>query len=424
MNKIIELLKKGLKKMTKTEVDNNTKNVFFYKGNKDILATEEEKKKEEKIQKELAKVFSASHLSFLLGAGCSADAIPTTKKIKDNIDEKVSAKLKDSIKDYDKKNLEQILEILYSEIFYKENTTDGLKKAEETEKIVQEIKKTIFEACENQEWGKSEGKNNSEYEKVLKNYQTFYKKLMYRENTLSKINIFTTNYDLFNERAMDELGIIYCNGFSGNIHRFFNPMTFHYAYAEQIGLSDQKYNVLDKYIYLYKLHGSVNWVESTTENILFKTEEKQNPTFSNDNVMIYPTPTKKSNSFSSPYSDLFREFQRKLMIGDNVLVVIGYSFADEHINNIIYQALATIPKFKLIIFCHDEIEENNEINKLKEFNDPRIWIINENKENKENEKNIARFDYIAKNLFIEVNEEDEEMTKTVKKHRYNNHDSK
>lgn len=60
------------------------------------------------------------------------------------------------------------------------------------------------------------------------------KKLVYRDNNLSKTNIFTTNYDLFSETALDQLGIIYSNGFSGNIERYFNPTVFNYAYAEQM----------------------------------------------------------------------------------------------------------------------------------------------------------------------------------------------
>ena len=88
--------------------------------------------------------------------------------------------------------------------------------------------------------------------------------------------------------------------------------------------------------------------------------------------MIYPTPLKYNATLGSPYSDLFREFQKKLMQNNNVLIAIGYSFNDIHINNLIYQAF-TIPTFRLIVL--GDIEENKEIEKLKSLNDPRIWII-------------------------------------------------
>jgi hypothetical protein len=51
---------------------------------------------------------------------------------------------------------------------------------------------------------------------------------------------------------------------------------------------------------------------------------------------------------------------------------MGYAFGDEHINNIIYQAL-TIPTFRLVIFSDPNSE--SEIAKLRSLNDPRIWII-------------------------------------------------
>jgi len=81
----------------------------------------------------------------------------------------------------------------------------------------------------------------------------------------------------------------------------------------------------------------------------------------------------------SPYSDLFREFQKKLMQNNNILVTIGYSFSDEHINNLIFQAF-TIPSFRLIIIGSEKQSET--IEKLYNLDDSRIWIIGgKNKEN-------------------------------------------
>jgi len=88
--------------------------------------------------------------------------------------------------------------------------------------------------------------------------------------------------------------------------------------------------------------------------------------------MIHPTPLKQNASMGSPYSDLFREFQKKLMQNNNVLITIGYSFSDEHINNLIYQAF-TIPSFRLIVL--GDKKTSKEIEKLQSLDDPRIWII-------------------------------------------------
>jgi hypothetical protein len=177
---------------------------------------------------------------------------------------------------------------------------------------------------------------------------------------------------------MDLLGIHYVNGFTGGISKYFNPAIFNYALAEKMDLSQSKWSVIDNFFYLYKIHGSVNWIEADGENKLFKVKEIQEPTFkqleSESTIMIHPTPLKYNASLGSPYSDLFREFQKKLMQNNNILVTVGYSFSDEHINNLIFQAF-TIPSFRLIVI--GEPTGTNAIGKLRELNDSRIWIIGE-----------------------------------------------
>ena len=174
-------------------------------------------------------------------------------------------------------------------------------------------------------------------------------------------------------------------------------------------LSNNKWNVIDNFIYLYKLHGSVNWIQSDDENHLFKVQEVQQPDEAAKSVMIYPTPMKQVASFASPYSDLFREFQKKLMQDKNVLVVVGYSFSDEHINNLIYQAL-TIPNFRLIIF---QDSERDSIKKLIELNDPRIWVIG----GEDKDKKVHYFNYVVNDLLPDIDQEkiEDSVDKILKK---------
>lgn len=380
-----------------TDTENTEINFTLWKGSKDAFKEKEDKKLA--LTKEISKVYPSSHLSFLFGAGTSMPDIPDMKKLTKEYAKKMEGNGQ-AIRKIRKKtihnnpNLEKYLDSLFSLI----NTFPENKKVVNDE--IKKVKEHIFYHV-----NKTDGE-------ILKVYETFYKKMMYRDGALSKINIFTTNYDLFNEIAMDNLGIVFCNGFSGNINRYFNPMTFNYAYAEQIGLSADKYTAVENYIYLYKLHGSINWIEAQDSESFYNIQEVQKPKSKQNHIMIYPTPTKQSHSFSSPYSDLFREFQKKLMIQDNILVVIGYSFSDEHVNNIIYQALATVPKFRLIIFAHSI---SNEIEKLKAKDDPRIWII----EGNENTKNICKFEYIVENLLSETNQDDENIEKMLKSY-FNN----
>jgi len=55
--------------------------------------------------------------------------------------------------------------------------------------------------------------------------------------------------------------------------------------------------------------------------------------------MIYPTPLKHEFTLDFPYSDLFRRFADAITQPQSVLVTIGYSFADEHVNRMILSSL-------------------------------------------------------------------------------------
>ena len=200
-------------------------------------------------------------------------------------------------------------------------------------------------------------------------YERFYKKLVLRDRSLPRPWVFTTNYDHFSELAMDRLGIPYANGFSGVVERRFNPAIFRYALAEQLDVASRKWTAVDAFVYLCKLHGSVTWTED--DHGLFPIKEVWPPESTNQ-MLIYPTPAKRNSSLGSPYADLFREFQSRIVREQSVLITAGCAFGDEHLNNIIYQAL-TIPTFRLVIFAAPDTA--GEIAKLRTLRDPRIWII-------------------------------------------------
>jgi len=402
-------------------------NFYFFKGEVNVLSDKYKDNPNsalEEIRTKIGDAMESRHLSFLLGSGCSSHVtpmlqasgsvalsqvgIPTMQPLAKEFfaggedDSKLTdaeiAQLSTLFLDVKsapfKNNLEKFLEVLFSLNFALSNRnrtqsyiefeitleladTVELENALESckqgmadnvfiESIIAKTKRFILKKCLG---------NNFPDNEVLSIYQTFYRKLVYRTNTLSKPCIFTTNYDLFSERALDRLGIIYSNGFSGVIDRFFNPAIFNYAFAERIDTSSHKWNAIDNYLYLYKLHGSVNWVEDTETNKLFSIRELQTSSFDalkeHQNIMIYPSPLKHNASLGSPYSDLFRGFQTRIMKEQTVLITFGYSFSDEHINNLIYQSL-TIPTFRLIVFADKAIPAIAELIKL---NDPRIWVI-------------------------------------------------
>lgn len=235
--------------------------------------------------------------------------------------------------------------------------------------------------------------SSSDAEKSLAIYKTLYQKLSLRNKDLARVNIFTTNNDLLSETALGYLNINYNNGFSSGLSRTFNPARFSYTFSRKIDSNMEKYEPLENMVYLYKLHGSISWIESN-DNSFFNIKEidvKPLTGPSDDTVLIYPTPLKQNKSLGSPYADLIREFQGKLLLQHSVLFVIGYSFSDEHINNAIYSALASNSSLSIVIFG-DYPEEN-----LTQLSDRRIYQIHGVADEK-----IHYFNYIVNNFIPDL----------------------
>lgn len=262
------------------------------------------------------------------------------------------------------RNLERLMEVLYAHRFVL------ARNAKATCWDDRALVASMIEKVQTFLWTKVTGGQFSQGDTAVRDlYEQFYKKLVLRDRSLPRPWVFTTNYDVFNETAMDRLGIPYANGFTGVIERRFNPASFRYALAEQLDVANRKWSAVDAFVYLCKLHGSVTWTED--DHGLFPIREVWPPPQA-DRILIYPTPAKQNASLASPYADLFREFQSHVVREQSVLVTAGYAFGDEHLNNIIYQAL-TIPTFRLIIFA--DPDTGGEIAKLRALRDPRIWII-------------------------------------------------
>ncbi|MFY0736325.1 SIR2 family protein [Aurantimonas sp. NFXS3] len=273
----------------------------------------------------------------------------------------------DLAKDYNR-NLERLMEVLFAQRFVlRQSENPSLHPYRAVlDGIIKKVQDFLWTRV-------TQGAFATEGDTTVRDlYERFYKKLVLRDRSLPRPWVFTTNYDHFSELAMDRLGIPYANGFSGVVERRFNPASFRYALAEQLDVASRKWTAVDAFVYLCKLHGSVTWTED--DHGLFPIREVWPPESTNQ-MLIYPTPAKQNSSLGSPYADLFREFQSRIVREQSVLITAGYAFGDEHLNNIIYQAL-TIPTFRLVIFAAPDTA--GEIAKLRALRDPRIWIIGGN----------------------------------------------
>jgi len=193
-------------------------------------------------------------------------------------------------------------------------------------------------------------------------HQKLIGKILLRPFPLRRPNIFTLNYDLMFEKAMDKMGIVYVDGFVGTSERIFKPESFNFDFYYPATTTEGKVNRLERVIHLFKLHGSIDWikVQRTPFNIM-GIVKKSPELLSEDeflNLLVYPSPMKEGETIGFPYSEIFRRFADVIQQPQSVLVTLGYSFGDEHINRIIYEAFS-IPSFNLIIVGHTKksIEE-------------------------------------------------------------------
>lgn len=361
------------------------------------------------LKDKIRELFNLKNVNFLFGSGTSSGAVPTMSKLYEELhfekDEKEMKREFDCIVKKEGNNLEKCLNVMYSARSYYsglEDSDEEEQKRIESEKslydsLIKKIEKHIFNSI-------NISFESEDEQKVLAYYKTFYQKLALRNKDNSRIRVFTTNNDLFNETALDALNIHYINGFSGGLHRYFNPAIFNYTWSKRMDTSIDKYEPVENMVYLYKIHGSVNWRETKDAgNNYFEIEEVvPSETEADGSVLIYPTPTKQDKSLGSPYVDLFREFQNKLLEPHSVLFVIGYSFSDRHVNDIIYRALATNSTINVVIFGTKPNEAERKNKPIFFIDDNRIFTISgteyKDEEKKEKIGTINHFDYIVNNL--------------------------
>jgi len=210
-------------------------------------------------------------------------------------------------------------------------------------------------------------------------HEKFVKALLQRPLNLRRANIFTANYDLAFEYAFDRLGVHYIDGFAGFHKRFFKPETFEYDIFYPGSTTSGKVQRIEKVVRYFKLHGSLSWInsESRDANNLYGIEEKPLELIDSlkkkGEILIYPSAVKKSYTLDLPYSELFRQFAATITQSQSVLITIGYSFGDDHFNDIIFQALSN-PTFTLIIVDFAGTRSPY-IKNMQELNDPRVIIL-------------------------------------------------
>lgn len=303
-------------------------------------------------QKEICEVRNqlsyVKRIGFLLGAGSSkalniSDLPGLTKKVRDKIEQKYKDILKNvetglQIKEGDDPlTIEQILDQV---------------------RLIRQLANDKTDRC----FEKVSGKNavdldmeicNRIYEIILEEEKdvdlSYTKKFVTWLNWLSRDypkEIFTTNYDLIIEKALENLHIPYFDGFVGAHQPFF--------FSESLE-SKNTYDIPPiSWIRFWKLHGSINWfwkksnTGKSNKVVRLGVESKK---FNNENeLVIYPSKEKYETSRKQPFIAYFDRLRSFLQDGEGIFVINGYSFSDEHINAVIIDSLKQNNRLHIIGF--------------------------------------------------------------------------
>jgi len=171
----------------------------------------------------------------------------------------------------------------------------------------------------------------------------------------SPVEVFTTNYDLLLEISFEMVGAPFFDGFVGAVSPFFVPESV----DAELGRADDVYPPRS-WIRLWKLHGSVNWQlisgPPPAPDRICRVTGICSPA-DDTQLLIYPSRDKYLQSRRLPFVVYIDRLRRLLQYGECLLLVIGYSFRDEHINDVLSQGLRSNPRLAITAALHDKPSE-------------------------------------------------------------------
>lgn len=159
------------------------------------------------------------------------------------------------------------------------------------------------------------------------------------------VEIFTTNYDVLIEKALEAERIPVFDGFVGSYRPF-----FHSDSLRRVEVAPGA-----TWARLWKIHGSVNWKleEQGGHQRIVRVEPHKT------GEMILPSHHKYDESRQQPYIALLERLGRVLDQDDALMVTVGYSFSDEHINNVIFNTLDSKPRTHVFALQFEEPETHD-----------------------------------------------------------------
>lgn len=161
------------------------------------------------------------------------------------------------------------------------------------------------------------------------------------------VEIFTTNYDLLMEQAFEDCRVPYFDGFGGARKPFFDIRAM------------EEDELPPRWARLWKLHGSINWYQDASRGV-FRGATTEN----GSKRVIHPSHLKYEESRRMPYLAMLDRLRAFLKQPTSTLVLCGYSFRDQHINDVILQGLQSTPTAIAFALLFDTIDRYSHAIKL------------------------------------------------------------
>lgn len=139
--------------------------------------------------------------------------------------------------------------------------------------------------------------------------------------------LFTTNYDLLIEQALERQHVAYFDGFMGSREPSFDLQAIE---------EDQ---LPSRWTLLWKLHGSINWSQNSDGEVVRRPADADDAS----SALVYPSHLKYDQSRRLPYLAMMDRLKAFMRRPGAILITTGFSFRDQHINEVIDQSLRANP---------------------------------------------------------------------------------
>lgn len=303
------------------------------------------------IRKSLARSFQSGHVNFLIGSGASHPAIPAAGRTEKEI----------------------------ADLFEEGHDTDARNRMYEFLSSIQEPTNRLISGQEDE----LNDRAVAHYTAFLRTLETI---LVERRTTLlpKQATVFTTNYDLFMEKASINTPVLRLNDGFSRVPSLDNRMN--YSSRNFFNTTYNRGNLYDyeveiPCVNLIKLHGSLSWRKEGDE-IVFNVAQKdllaegktsqQIEIFIQGYAVVLPQTTKFSTTLMDrTYYELLRIYANELDRENALLVTFGFSFGDEHIRDITRRALKN-PTLRLIAFAYNDEAKDSLISIFERHNNVEI----------------------------------------------------